>query len=242
MFTERSGGWERLDAVPTGARVLAADAVTGELAFSPLLAWWHHDEDKAGRFLRLTAASGAQLTLSPQHYLHASPAGCDADATFSSAALTLAADVRPGWGLWVLSEPRGAVAARGALICSRVVSIAAVQEPGMFAPVSASGNVVVDGVSASSLVAYGPWPLRVLRAHHALLVWLHNRAGALGLAILDAAHAPFYALRGIGQPTNARVARALAAKAAKQEGQAAAWRMPVADVSIKAGSVCPATR
>jgi hypothetical protein len=219
VFTERAGGWERLDAVPTGARVMAADPDTGTLSFSPLVAWWHHDGAARATFVRLTAASGAALTLSGQHYVHASPAGCAAAAGWASAELMLARDVRPAWGLWVV--------AGGLLQCSPVVSVSFVLEAGLFSPVSLSGNVIVDGVSASSLVSYGPWPLPVLKAHHALLTTLHSRLGALGLALLDALHAPFYALRGIPQPTNARVARELAAAASSRNQLGDASPLPL---------------
>jgi hypothetical protein len=206
VFTERAG-WMRLDAVPTGARVMAADPDTGALSFSPLVAWWHHDGAAHTTFVRLTAASGAALTVSGQHYVHASPAGCADDAGgWASATLTLARDVRPAFCLWVVAS-----ADDGLLRCSPVTSVSSVLEAGLFSPVSLS--VIVDGVSASSLVSYGPWPLPVLKAHHALLTALHAHLGALGLALLDALHAPFYALRGIPQPTNARVARDLAAAA-----------------------------
>jgi hypothetical protein len=205
VFTERAGGWERLDAVPTGTHVMAADPDTGALSFSPLVAWWHHDGAARATFVRLTAASGAALTLSGQHYVHASPAGCAAAAGWASAELTLARDVRPAWGVWVV--------AGGLLRCSPVVSVSSVLEAGLFSPVSLSGNVIVDGVSASSLVSYGPWPLPMLKAHHALLTTLHAHLGALGLALLDVLPAPFYALRGIPQPTNVCVARVLASAA-----------------------------
>jgi hypothetical protein len=100
------------------------------------------------------------------------------------------------------------------LTCSVVASVALVWERGRFAPVTASGNVVVDAVSASSLVSFGRWPLRVLKAHHALLVAAHAVAGRFGLRVFDVLHAPFYRARCVPQPTNGAVARTLLAAGA----------------------------
>jgi hypothetical protein len=203
VLTE-AGAWVRLNALPTATRVLAADPATGELTFSPVVAWWHHESDVLTSFFRLRTAAGTALTLTPNHYLHASAAGCGA-AGWASASLTLPQDVRVGHGVWVLD----AASDEKKLTCSLVASVALVHERGRYAPVTASGNVVVDGVSASSLVAYGRWPLWMLRAHHALIVGLHSLAGRAGLRFADAVHAPFYARRGVPQATNAAVARAL---------------------------------
>jgi hypothetical protein len=100
VLTE-GGAWVRLDALPTSTRVLAADPVTGALAFSPVLAWWHHERDVLTSFLQLTTASGARLTLTANHYVHAAATGCDAG--WASAALVLPPSVRVGQacGCWM---------------------------------------------------------------------------------------------------------------------------------------------
>jgi hypothetical protein len=192
----RLHGWVQLAHVATGTEVLAADATTGALRYSPIVAWWHAAADVTARFTKLRAASGASLSLTANHFLHVSPHGCALG--WASAQLTLPGAVRLGDGLWTAAGD-----ASLALSCSRVTAIEAVFSRGAFAPVTASGAVLVDGVSASSLVAYGPWPLRILQAHHALLVALHAAFGQLGLALMDALHAPFYWRAGVAQPTAA---------------------------------------
>jgi hypothetical protein len=63
--------------------------------------------------------------------------------------------VAVGHGLWVLDSSR-------VMVCSPVTGVEAVFERGHYAPVTAWGTVLVDGVAASSLVAYGSWPLGLM--------------------------------------------------------------------------------
>jgi hypothetical protein len=226
-----SGDTVRLDELSTGTLVLAQNPRTGELGYTPVLTWWHHQSGQlrprhptdaimgamvadaspvsapptfeATRYTRLTTASGAVLTLSARHLVPASAQGCTGVSYASHAALTPAAHVAPGAGLWV---PSGAGVA-----CSVVLSADAVLARGAYAPVTAWGTLVVDGVAASSLVSYGPWPLPALVAHHAAVAAAHRWLGAAGRALVDALHAPFYVAAGVPQPTAAAVKRALAA-------------------------------
>lgn len=224
-----SGDVVRLDELSTGTLVLAQNPRTGELGYTPVLTWWHHQSGQlrprhpsdaimgavvadasapptfeATRYTRLTTASGAVLTLSARHLVPASAQGCSGASYASHAALTPAADVAPGAGLWVLASPSG-------VACSVVLSADAVLARGAYAPVTAWGTLVVDGVAASSLVAYGPWPLPALVAHHAAVAAAHRWLGAAGRALVEVLHAPFYVAAGVPQPTAAAVKRALAA-------------------------------
>jgi hypothetical protein len=222
-------GWQPIATVPTGTHVLSVDPLTGTLSHSPIVAWWHHEAAVPTPYVRLTAASGQQLTLSSAHYLHASPGGCTSSTRTSgawrtSATLMLSRDVRVGDGLWVVT--RGGESDGDALHCSPVASIDAVVLRGRYAPVTAAGNLVVEHVSASSLVAFGRVPTWLLKAHHALLVRAHALLGQLGLSLLDALHAPFYRARGVPQPTNRAVARALAQKTETHSGGAATPPVP----------------
>ena len=217
-----TGAAVRLDAIATGTAVLAQHPTTGALGFSPVVAWWHHESGEllpdpllpadaqrrfaATRYTRLATASGATLTLSAQHLVPASRHGCAGASYGQHAKLMLPAQVTPGAGLWVLD------AASNALACSVVLSSETVFARGAFAPVTAWGTAVVDGVAASSLVAYGAAPLWALRLHHAALVAAHRWLGTgIGGALVDALHAPFYAVARVPQPTAAAVRRALAA-------------------------------
>ena len=220
-----SGAAVRLDSIATGTAVLAQHPATGALGFSPVVAWWHHESGQllpdpllpttearqeprfaATRYTRLATASGATLTLSARHLVPASRSGCAGASYAQHAKLLLPAHVAPGAGLWVLD------AASNALACSVVVSSEPVFARGAFAPVTAWGTAVVDGVAASSLVAYGAAPLWALRLHHAALVAAHRWLGrGVGGALVDVLHAPFYAAARVPQPTAAAVKRTLAA-------------------------------
>ena len=218
-----SGAAVRLDALATGTAVLAQHPTTGALGISPVVAWWHHESGEllpdpllpaadasrrfaATRYTRLATAEGATLTLSARHLVPASIDGCAGASYAQHAKLVLPAQVTPGAGLWVLD------AASDALACSVVLSAETVFARGAFAPVTAWGTAVVDGVAASSLVAYGAAPLWALRLHHAAVVAAHRWLGSgIGGAVVDALHAPFYVAAQVPQPTAAAVKRALAA-------------------------------
>jgi hypothetical protein len=231
-------GWTRLDRVATGTPVLAADP-TGALRYTPIRAWWHHEQDRHALFLRLHTASGAALTLSSNHYMHVSPRGCTAaagGAGMVAAALLLPGDVRLGDGLWVMTatDDNSDHDGQQQLTCSPVVSITRVVARGRFAPITKAGSVLVERVSASSLVALGGVPLPLLRLHHAAHMGAHAALGQLGLSVFDALHAPFYWALRVPQATNRAVALLLARQQQDAAGDAEETEQVATDVPCDA--------
>jgi hypothetical protein len=123
----RHAGWVRLDALETGAEVLAAAVADGALEWTPVIAWLHWEHRATASYVTITAAAhttatgcnasrtthgtasgdhadsdGVALTLSPMHYFHLSKAGCSAG--WAGAALALPGEAAPGMGLWVLRD------------------------------------------------------------------------------------------------------------------------------------------
>ena len=233
----------------TGAEVLSASSADGGLGWTRVIAWLHWEHRTTSPYVTLLAsadsdanASAVALTLSAGHYMQLSKRGCAAG--WAGAALALPTEAAPGMGLWVLrndaSGAEGVAAAPSAADADvagaalRCVPIAAVREAewrGRFSPVTLSGNVVVDGASASTLLRGGAWTaltgqpdathgpsLRAVQRHHAITVALHGALGQRGLNLLDALHAPLFRLLGVTQPTNGAIAVAQAAARAVRQG------------------------
>lgn len=120
-------------------QVLKAD---GSISFEDVYFFDHQVGGGAHEFVRLALAGGAALELTGGHFV---PVG----SSLAAATMKRARDVVPGDLLLTLA--RG-----GAASAEEVASVTRVTKAGLFAPVTASGTVVVDGVVAS---AYSDWVL-----------------------------------------------------------------------------------
>ncbi|XP_063218456.1 indian hedgehog protein [Bacillus rossius redtenbacheri] len=115
-----------------GQLVLAAHAASGEPVFSEVLAFLDRDPAPRRQFVRLSTASGRNVTLTPAHLL-AAPGGCH----------VFAGALRPGDEVLALGpgggDPRP----------DAVVAAEPVLARGVYAPLTRHGTLVVDGVLAS---------------------------------------------------------------------------------------------
>lgn len=132
----------------------------GNGVFSPVFAFTHRDALPAHTYTRLSTASGAALTLTSSHYLYA------------NLALVPASAVRPGDVLTLASGRT-----------SPVVSVDRVSGHGLYNPQTVSGDIVVDGVVASTYTT----AVEPALAHAALApLRAMARAGlAMGWAVLE---------------------------------------------------------
>lgn len=119
----------------------------GTLAYSPVLMFLHRDPRVSRAFLRLSTARGTTLTLTPSHLIFLLEAGRAAAAppTVSDAlqkgGVVLAGRVEEGDFLLVAGE--------GGVMLEKVVAVSYHEDGGVFAPLTAEGTLVVDGVVAS---------------------------------------------------------------------------------------------
>ena len=108
-------------------------------AFSKVFAFGHRDQHARSRFVRLVTAAGSAVELSPGHLIYA------------NGVLRPAADVAVGD---VLDHAAGSASA--------VVEVSSVVKAGLFNPHTLHGDVVVNGVVASTFTT--AVPLKVTRA------------------------------------------------------------------------------
>jgi len=119
-------------------RVVSHD---GSIAWSQVCGWAHREPNSTATYLRLST-SQRQLIVSADH-LVATIAG-------SSISFVPASTVRAGNTLLECDNtPQGAAGAWG----NRVMSVDAVNAHGVFAPLTLTGTIVVDGVAASCYAA-----------------------------------------------------------------------------------------
>ena len=156
-----SGERKRLSDLAVGDSVLASDG-DGGLHFSPVLLFLDRDPDEWRRFVEIRTESGHTLTLTPSHLLYARD-GSDSiedpspkaragssnsiedapPAEYSDFDVLYAREIDEGMHVLVLDGRTGRARP------SRVVSVEAEARRGVYAPLTAAGNLVVDGVLAS---------------------------------------------------------------------------------------------
>ena len=109
-------------------------------------------------FVRLDLADGSALTLSPDHFVPAVPAG--RAAAWRNHVMMRAGEVQRGMHLFVAPVAAGsggdsaAAASAAAAVGSAVLGVEVVEERGLYNPYTLGGMIVVDSVVASSHSAW----------------------------------------------------------------------------------------
>ncbi|GBF88859.1 hypothetical protein Rsub_01358 [Raphidocelis subcapitata] len=228
------GQSKRMDQLAVGDRVLAL-ASDGALKYEDVYFFGHRDAASDAAFVRLGLDGGAELLLTPDHFVPVLRAGSEAAARAPLAAEALAG-ARMTYARAVTAGDVLAVAdGAGGLRAASVISSEAVRARGLFNPYTLGGTIVVDGVLAS---AHSGWLIdgaaAALGASHALP------------AVFQALFAPLRALYAAAGPEfMSRFGDALAVAALRLEagalglaaGPAAAAAAPAAAAAATAVAV-----
>lgn len=126
----------RLEELRIGDRVLALDT-TGRFTYSEVILFLDRNPEQRREFLHLRTASGRTLTVTPSHLLLVVSNTSD---TYRLQAV-FADRVRPGDRILIHNrlEPEIDI----------VISTEAILKQGVYAPLTAEGTIVVDGIVAS---------------------------------------------------------------------------------------------
>ncbi|KAM4601805.1 indian hedgehog B protein-like [Polymixia lowei] len=164
-----------------GERVLASSGSdgSGELVYSDVLTFLDRDPATRKLFYAIGTEAGARLSLTAAHLLFVSEGNCSEGAVPARGAVrtVYASDARPGQ--CVLVAPGGEPGrGRGEGRLSRITRVSVGEGRGAYAPLTAHGTVVVDGVVASCYAAVDRHDL----AHRALspLRLMYRWTGATG--------------------------------------------------------------
>merc|ERR1712166_848302 len=128
-------GKKPMSELKVGDRVLSRLPDGTETRFDEVYMFGHAEHDQLNQYTQLMLSSGASIKLSGKHFIHTATS---ASAPFNQAELKYAQDVLPGDWVWEANNR------------SQVIGIGRQVLPGAFNPYTKSGNIVVDGVVASS--------------------------------------------------------------------------------------------
>ena len=153
-------------AVPMSSLAIGDVIRTGVSQYSEIYAFAHKDSVETGDYLQLRTASERVLEITVDHHVHRT-------APYGTKEVVPARDVRVGDTLWVVESE--------ALAPSVVVGIRTVSKVGVHAPYTREGNIVVNGILASS---YDETPHVVIGGYTLLSgsAMLHLATGPLRVA------------------------------------------------------------
>jgi len=156
----------RMDALKVGHQVLVMNEATGQTTFERVDSFIHRRPDVTTEFYRLKTSNGNVLTLSPGHMVPV----VDCANPSAPTSLKYAKDTNVGECLLVHND--------GQISTSNLQSIEPVTKTGIFAPLTQSGNLVVDDVIASCYSAYEGYFVQnsFYRMYMVLSNWLAGRA------------------------------------------------------------------
>ena len=124
--------------VRLGDRVQSVDSL-GNIVYSEVLMFLDREPEERMQFIVVTGEDGSELTLTPSHLVFTGKPDCE---ELECMEASYAGNVAPGDTILVT---RGQAGVR----VTRVASVSVTSSTGVFAPLTRSGNLVVDGVLAS---------------------------------------------------------------------------------------------
>ena len=131
-------GPRTMDQLRQGDRVQAV-ATDGSIVFTELLMFLDRSPKEVRRFVSLRTSGGRELTLTSTHLLWRGPGECGELACMEA---TYAGLVEVGEAVMVEEA--------GRLVAARVEEVGQISRQGVFAPLTREGNLLVEGVLASS--------------------------------------------------------------------------------------------
>ncbi|KAL1132703.1 hypothetical protein AAG570_010655 [Ranatra chinensis] len=144
----------RLSELQVGDRVLSLDKATGRMVYSEVILFLDRDESRWRQFLSVETSSGETVRVTPSHLVLRKTLSGVLESVF-------AGKLAPGDVLMVGSGKN--------LIETSVERVSVVADQGVFAPLTQTGTIIVDGVLAScyavvesqSLAHYAFAPVRI---------------------------------------------------------------------------------
>jgi len=155
-----STGLKRMDEVVPGDKVKAV-ASDGSLVFSEVLMFLDRSPKEVRRYVTLKTEEGRSLKLTPTHLVYAGDRWCD---ELSCMRATFAGLVEEGQAVMVEEEE--------VLVARLVEEVSSTTELGVFAPLTREGNLVVEGVLASSYAVIDSQ--RIAHASFAPVRWVSS--------------------------------------------------------------------
>lgn len=195
LVTLEGGATKLMRNLRPGDRVLTAADGGGPLVYSPVLSFLDRQPNATKTFYVIGTRAGLNITLTAAHLIFVTDCPSLAGETRKDSARTVfASEVRPGQ---CVLTPQGEAA------LSAVTFVMQRSSSGLYAPLTHSGSIVVNGVLASCYAALDShrlahWVLAPLRFFYSLmgpseaqsdgLHWYPRLLQRLGQTLLDARH------------------------------------------------------
>lgn len=200
LVTLEGGATKSMRDLQPGDRVLTSAAAdgSGPLVYSPVLSFLDRQPNATKTYYVISTRAGLNITLTAAHLIFVTDCPSLAGETREDYARNLrtvfASEVRPGQCVFT---------AQGEAAFSAVTSVEERSSSGLYAPLTHSGSIVVNGVLASCYAALDShrlahWVLAPLRFFYSLmgpseaqsngLHWYPRLLQRLGRTLLDAGH------------------------------------------------------
>ena len=199
----RGGRRISMSDLKVGDEVLtAAESTDGEmteLTYAPVIAFLDRDVEQSAEFVEIVTAAARKLTLTPSHLIYV------ADNSSNTPRMIFAADAKIGYFVFAVGDENAAkMATRDEIVSMRVVELS----EGVYAPLTTSGTIVVDGITCSCYAEFSSHriahlamlPLRVYHNIKSALLASSSDEGSSDLAECNVDHGiHWYAwlLRGV---------------------------------------------
>lgn len=177
----RSGLQVAMSDLRVGDEVLTAvestDGEAAQLSYAPVIAFLHRDVDQSAEFVEIVTAATHKLTLTASHLIYIAPRNSSAAAP----RMMFAADAAVGDFVFAAADETE-TATRDEIVSIRVVQLS----DGVYAPLTTSGTIVVDGVTCSCYAEFSSHRI----AHAVMLplrVYHYMKTALLGTSS-DVAH------------------------------------------------------
>ncbi|KHN83873.1 Warthog protein 4 [Toxocara canis] len=144
MVETSDGRMVRMDELKLSDWVLSVK--NRKVAYTTLVTWGHRIPSQLAEFVNISLEDGTSLKLTRKHFIyktHCSDGNDIANAASLMEEAVYAEEVNEGDCVYKLSKNREA------LHRSKVVSVSSVLERGIYAPMTATGDIIVNGVLAS---------------------------------------------------------------------------------------------
>ncbi|GMR52171.1 hypothetical protein PMAYCL1PPCAC_22366, partial [Pristionchus mayeri] len=138
LLVQTSEGTKRMKELKKGDQVLSIDENVVRVSYQPIIMFLHRDVEQLAEFNVITTESGDTVKLTDEHLIYASD--CDPESMFQ---LLRAKEITTAHCVMGVqsSEKEGQI--------DRVVSVTKVRESGIYAPLTSTGTIIVNGVLSS---------------------------------------------------------------------------------------------
>uniref|UniRef100_A0AC34FAH3 Ig-like domain-containing protein n=1 Tax=Panagrolaimus sp. ES5 TaxID=591445 RepID=A0AC34FAH3_9BILA len=133
----------RMDELKVGEWILSGDSRSGEMGYSKVASWIHKKPDLMAEFLKFSLENGQELKITKKHFIYKGNCKNENSTIYKNdLEMVYAENVTIDDCLFTIND-------QNELISTPISKIELIQEKGIFAPLTETGNIVVNDIFAS---------------------------------------------------------------------------------------------